>query len=94
MAAVTSQLLSWPSHNVAAYCAPLQLSAGGGEELSLAMPSGFYIPGNALTTASIVSSHSVNSLGWTRAEALETYLRLRVFAEDWDAPGMELYDGL
>jgi hypothetical protein len=26
------------------------------------------------------------------ALALETHLRLRNFAEDWDAPGMEDYD--
>ncbi len=25
-------------------------------------------------------------------EAMETHLRLRNFAEDWDAPGMEVYD--
>lgn len=25
-------------------------------------------------------------------KAIETYLRLKSFAEDWDAPGMEIYD--
>lgn len=24
-------------------------------------------------------------------KAIETYLRLKSFAEDWDAPGMEIY---
>jgi hypothetical protein len=33
-------------------------------------------------------------LGWTAIEALETHLRLRNFAEDWDALGMEAYDDL
>ncbi len=54
----------------------------------------FYQPGNALTTASLPTLPSIESLGWTPAEALETYLRLRTFADDWDAPGMEVYDDL
>jgi len=33
-------------------------------------------------------------LGWSREEALETRLRLRSFAEDWDDPGMDAYDRL
>lgn len=36
----------------------------------------------------------VSALGWSREEAQETYLRLRSFEEDWDAPGMEAYDDL
>lgn len=36
----------------------------------------------------------VRDLGWTREQALETRLRLRGFEEDWDAPGMEIYDEL
>lgn len=52
-----------------------------------------YIAGNAITTAP-VADRSIAALGWTAAEALETYLRLRTFAEDWEAPGMELYDDL
>lgn len=27
-------------------------------------------------------------------EALETHLRLRIFEDDWDYPGMEAYDDL
>jgi hypothetical protein len=27
-------------------------------------------------------------------EVIETRMRLRVFEEDWDAPGMEAYDAL
>jgi len=52
-----------------------------------------YIVGNAVTTAP-VANRSIAALGWTPVEALETYLRLRSFAEDWDAPGMEVYDDL
>lgn len=55
--------------------------------------SGFYLPGNAVTPMPAVEL-TIASLGWTPAEALETYLRLRTFAEDWDAPGMEVYDDL
>lgn len=32
------------------------------------------------------------ALGMTRAQALERRARLQAFEEDWDAPGMELYD--
>ncbi len=54
----------------------------------------FYQPGNAMST--IVSGNilSVQSLGWTAEETLETYARLRHFAKDWEAPGMEGYDQL
>jgi len=31
-------------------------------------------------------------LGWTEAEAEETYYRLVSFKDDWEAPGMEAYD--
>lgn len=37
---------------------------------------------------------SIEQLGWSSVEALETHLRFRNFAEDWDAPGMEAYDDL
>lgn len=53
-----------------------------------------YQVGNALTTARISSPSRIGALGWTPAEALETSLRLRTFAEDWNAPGMEAYDAL
>lgn len=53
-----------------------------------------YFAGNALTTARIALANRVETLGWTPAEVLETHLRLRTFAEDWDAPGMEVYDDL
>ncbi|HWQ69580.1 MAG TPA: hypothetical protein VN494_06470, partial [Patescibacteria group bacterium] len=36
----------------------------------------------------------IGDLGWTREQAYETRLRLRAFEEDWDAPGMEIYDEL
>ncbi|GAH80460.1 unnamed protein product [marine sediment metagenome] len=36
----------------------------------------------------------ISDLGWTREQALETYLRFRTFKEDWEAPGMEAYDEL
>ncbi len=51
-----------------------------------------YVSGNALTTAE--QYNSIKSLGWSQADALETLLRLRSFAEDWDHPGMEAYDDL
>lgn len=50
-----------------------------------------YIVGNAITTAP-VANRSIAVLGRTPVEALETYLRLRSFAEDWDSPGMDSYD--
>lgn len=37
---------------------------------------------------------SVVNLGWSMEEVIETRMRLRVFEEDWDAPGMEAYDAL
>jgi hypothetical protein len=53
----------------------------------------FYILG----TSSTVSTHifkmlEIEQLGWTAVEALETHLRFSGFAEDWNAPGMEVYD--
>lgn len=52
-----------------------------------------------LGAASTVSTHHVKplciaQLGWNSVEALETYLRFRNFAEDWDAPGMGDYDDM
>lgn len=44
--------------------------------------------------ASPVPWPRIEQLGWSAVEALETHLRLRNFAEDWDAPGMEAYDDL
>ncbi len=52
-----------------------------------------YVSGNALTTAE-QQQNSIEALGWSKADALETLLRLRTFAEDWDYPGMEVYDDL
>ena len=54
-----------------------------------------YIPG-AASTVSILQMKplSIEQLGWNSVEALETHLRFRNFAEDWDAPGMEAYDDL
>jgi len=43
------------------------------------------------------SSHRpllISDLGWTQSQALEARVRLTAFEEDWDAPGMELYDQL
>ncbi len=36
----------------------------------------------------------ISDLGWSEAEAKETYYRLMNFKEDWEAPGMEAYDEL
>ena len=54
-----------------------------------------YIPGASSTVCiNPAQSPSVEDLGWSEVEALETYLRLRNFADDWDAPGMEAYDDM
>ena len=34
----------------------------------------------------------VADLGWSREEAWVTRARLSSFEEDWDAPGMDIYD--
>lgn len=54
-----------------------------------------YILGPSSTvSASVVKLPEIEQLGWSAVEALETHLRFRSFAEDWDAPGMEAYDDL
>ncbi len=40
------------------------------------------------------SSHLIQDLGWTRDEALAIRYQFAAFREDWEAPGMELYDDL
>lgn len=40
------------------------------------------------------SSLLISDLGWSAEKASETYMRLRHFEEDWDAPGMDAYDEL
>lgn len=40
------------------------------------------------------SENAIAALGWTEEEARETYYRLKMFEEDWNAPGMEAYDRL
>ena len=52
-----------------------------------------------LGTSSTVTTHAaklpnIEQLGWSSVEALETHLRFRNFADDWDAPGMEAYDDM
>jgi hypothetical protein len=75
-----------------------EILQAGVKEVPGAVPWSFetrrYLAGNASTTASISPARSIESLGWTRAQALETCLRLRTFADDWDASGMEAYDDL
>lgn len=54
-----------------------------------------YVLGNSSTvTTHLTDLPRIEQLGWSAVEALETHLRLRNFAEDWDAPGMEAYDDL
>ena len=54
-----------------------------------------YILGNSSTVSTRTADMPrIEQLGWSTVEALETHLRLRNFAEDWDAPGMEAYDDL
>ncbi len=38
--------------------------------------------------------HSIQELGWTEEQTAEIRHRLAAFEEDWDAPGMEIYDDL
>ncbi len=58
-------------------------------------PRFLYSGTNAVTSASYSFHHNtIASLGWSEPEALETHLRLRSFAEDWNYPGMEAYDAL
>lgn len=55
----------------------------------------FYIMGNSSTVTMYTKElPRIEQLGWTIVEALETHLRFRNFADDWDAPGMEAYDDL
>jgi hypothetical protein len=54
-----------------------------------------YVLGNSsMVTTHLADLPNIKQLGWSAVEALETHLRLRNFAEDWDAPGMEAYDDL
>lgn len=95
LSATTMDLEFSPAWNIAA----LEIRRAGVEDgpvahfsASTSSKSWSYLAGNALTTSRIVPARSIDALGWTPAEALETHLRLRAFAEDWDAPGMEAYD--
>ncbi|MCB5270943.1 MAG: hypothetical protein LHW56_03755 [Candidatus Cloacimonetes bacterium] len=36
----------------------------------------------------------IDDLQWTLTQVLETRMRLLAFEEDWDAPGMEIYDDM
>jgi hypothetical protein len=36
----------------------------------------------------------LSDLGWSSAEALDTRIRLRSFEDDWEAPGMDVYDNI
>jgi hypothetical protein len=38
--------------------------------------------------------HSIQELGWTKEKAAEIRHRLASFSEDWEVPGMEVYDDL
>ena len=55
----------------------------------------FYITGTSSTISTRIHKFlGIEQLGWSNLEALETHLRFRNFAEDWDAPGMEAYDDM
>ena len=59
------------------------------------LSKGFYMLGTSSTVSThVVKLPGIEQLGWSPTEALETHLRFRSFAEDWDAPGMEAYDDL
>ena len=54
-----------------------------------------YMRGNSSTVATHTTGYPrIEQLGWSAVEALETHLRLRIFADDWNTPGMEAYDDL
>jgi hypothetical protein len=54
-----------------------------------------YVLSNSSTVITrLVDLPRIEQLGWSAIEALETHLRFRNYAEDWDAPGMEVYDDL
>lgn len=54
-----------------------------------------YILGTSSTVSTrVVKLPEIEQLGWSAIEALETHLRFRSFAEDWDSPGMEAYDDM
>jgi hypothetical protein len=40
------------------------------------------------------AKHMIQELGWTEEQTAEIRNRLAAFEEDWDAPGMEIYDDL
>jgi hypothetical protein len=40
------------------------------------------------------TQHFIQELGWTRGQAAAIRDRLAAFREDWDEPGMEIYDDL
>lgn len=54
-----------------------------------------YVSGTSSTVIRLLGiQNNIDQLGWSAIETLETHLRLRSFAEDWNAPGMEAYDAL
>jgi hypothetical protein len=40
------------------------------------------------------SPHLIQELGWTKEQATAIRYRFAAFREDWEAPGMEIYDDL
>lgn len=48
----------------------------------------------APTVRTVHSRLLIIDLGWSKKQALETRLRLRILDEDWDAPGMWGYDDI
>jgi hypothetical protein len=65
---------------------------------SIASSSTINVTATIVTDLTSTAGHKggldIRNLRWTTAEALETYLRLKIFEEDWNAPGMEGYDAL
>lgn len=57
-------------------------------------PPGYVYGASSTITRLPDMQNSVEQLGWSAVEALETHLRFRSFAEDWNAPGMEAYDDM
>jgi len=54
----------------------------------------YMLGASSTVTTHMIDLPNIEQLGWSAVEALETHLRLRNFADDWDAPGMEAYDDL
>jgi len=74
----------------------VRTTIGTDRQLTISLP-GDVAPGPAeivIVVNPVGAGGDLIARGWTQAEAADARARLKSFAADWEAPGMDAYDAI